>query len=90
MPGAKTGLRRVPLLSVRSLRLALLERRVTVRVYVWVLLFWAVTRMGIGLAPTLRLTGVAALVPFTVTVAVLSATVGVTVRLLTMVATEAV
>ena len=90
VPAAKTGLS-VPSLRVNPLRSALAEAaRVTVTVYVLVVVpSCAVTTTVIVFAPTLRLTGVAALPPFTVTVAVESATVGVTVRLLTLLATLA-
>ena len=89
VPAAKTGLS-VPSLRANALKSALLELRVTVTVYVWVVVpSWAVTTTVIVFAPTFRLTGVAALTLFTVTVAFASLTVGVTVRLFTLLATLA-
>jgi hypothetical protein len=65
----------------------MLSKRVTVNVYVFVVPSCAVTSTGIVLLPTFRLTGdrlpLATAVPFTFTVALLSATTGSTRRLVT-------
>jgi hypothetical protein len=86
----------VPALSVRLLRSALLDAaaRVTVTEYVFVVPSCAVTTTVTVFDPTFRLTALAlplvVAFPFTVTVAVLSETAGVTFRLLTAYATLAV
>jgi hypothetical protein len=93
VPDANTGLN-VPELSTKSLRSAFEEAtRVTVVVYVFVVVpFSAITAIVITLLPTFNVIALLACplttaVPFTVTVAVVSATVGVTVTLVTELAT---